>query len=200
MSSSAATPGFGRSAMPVEGARESAREAARFWWVWLVAGVLWCVASLVILQFDRASVTTIGVIVGIMFVVSGMQQFAAGFLGAGPAWLTAIFGTLFLIAGTICFVNPEATFVGLADVLGFLFMLVGVWWMIRSIIERGDNPLWVLGVISGLIMIVLAFWTGGQFFLEKAYALLVFAGIWAMLHGITDIGRAFVLRASRDQL
>jgi uncharacterized membrane protein HdeD (DUF308 family) len=200
MSSSAAAPDLGHSDMPVEGAREVAREAARFWWIWLVAGALWCVASIVILQFDSASITTIGVIVGVMFIVSGFQQFTLGVLGVMPAWLTAIFGTLFLIAGVICFINPEATFVGLADVLGFLFMMVGVWWTIKAFMERGDNPLWVLGLISGLIMIVLAFWTGGQFFIEKAYTLLVFAGIWAMLHGITDIGRAFVLRASRDAL
>jgi hypothetical protein len=41
---------------------------------------------------------------------------------------------------------------------------------------------------------VLAFWTGGQFFIDKAYVLLVFAGIWAMFHGVGDILRAFQLR------
>jgi hypothetical protein len=43
-------------------------------------------------------------------------------------------------------------------------------------------------------MIVLAFWTGGQFFIDKAYVLLVFAGIWAMFHGVNDIFRAFLIR------
>jgi hypothetical protein len=33
------------------------------WWIWLVVGVLWIIASLVILQFDQASFTRI---VGIM--------------------------------------------------------------------------------------------------------------------------------------
>ena len=46
-------------------------------------------------------------------------------------------------------------------------------------------------------MIILAFWTGGQFFITKAYVLLVFAGIWALMHGVTDIVRAFQIRKLR---
>ena len=46
-------------------------------------------------------------------------------------------------------------------------------------------------------MVILAFWTSGQFFIEKAYTLLVFAGIWALMQGITDIVRAFQVRSSR---
>ena len=49
-------------------------------------------------------------------------------------------------------------------------------------------------------MIALAFWTSGQFFLEKAYTLLVFAGIWALMQGITDIIRAFQVRALHKAL
>jgi uncharacterized membrane protein HdeD (DUF308 family) len=45
--------------------------------------------------------------------------------------------------------------------------------------------------------VILAFWTSGQFFIEKAYTLLVFAGIWALMHGISDIVRAFQLRRLR---
>ena len=43
-------------------------------------------------------------------------------------------------------------------------------------------------------MVILAFWTGGQFFIEKQYVLLVFAGIWALLQGVTDIVRASQIR------
>jgi hypothetical protein len=49
-------------------------------------------------------------------------------------------------------------------------------------------------------MVVLAFWTSGQFFIEKAYALLVFAGIWALMQGISDVVRAFAVRALRDRI
>ena len=86
-------------------------------------------------------------------------------------------------SAVVCFISPEETFVGLADILGFLFLIVGIWWMIRAFLERAVNPLWWLTLISGILMTALAFWTAGQFFIEKAYVLLVFAGIWALMQG-----------------
>ena len=43
-------------------------------------------------------------------------------------------------------------------------------------------------------MIVVAFWVSGQFFVYRAYTLLIFAGIWAMTAGIIDVVRAFEIR------
>ena len=100
----------------------------------------------------------------------------------------------------VCFISPEETFVGMADILGFLFLLVGIWWMVQAFLERAVNPLWWLTLISGILMTALAFWTAGQFFIEKAYVLLVFAGIWALMQGITDIVRAFSVRGMHEEL
>jgi uncharacterized membrane protein HdeD (DUF308 family) len=191
---------MGTATSPALGASESQvlkLDAWRFWWLWLVAGIGWVVASLVILQFDRASITTVGVIIGCMFVVTGMQQFAAAALAESWRWLWLTFGFLFVAAGVLCFINPEATFAGFADMLGFLLLLVGVWWTVEALIARETNPLWWLGFSSGVLMIFAAFWTSGQFFFDKAYTLLVIAGIWALLHGITDIVRAFQIRRLR---
>jgi uncharacterized membrane protein HdeD (DUF308 family) len=71
---------------------------------------------------------------------------------------------------------------------------------VRSFLERAINPLWWLTLISGILMTAVAFWTSGQFFIHKAYVLLVFAGIWALLQGITSIVRAFEIRAVREAL
>ena len=179
---------------------EVAREIQGLWWLQLILGIAWMVAALVILQFDQASITTIGIIVGIMFIVAGMEQFVLAAVADSLRWLWALFGVLFLIAGVICFINPEKTFAGIADILGFLFLVVGVWWMIRAFIERDVNPVWWLGLIGGVMMIVLAFWTSGQFFLHRAYTLLAFAGIWALMQGVTDIFRAFAMRSLGKQL
>jgi uncharacterized membrane protein HdeD (DUF308 family) len=173
-------------------------DIAGLWWIWLVTGIIWCLASLVVLQFDRASITTVGIVVGFLFCFAALRQFMLFVLHAPLRWLWGVFGVLFLIAGIICFVNPEATFAGLADILGFLFLIVAVSWTVDAFVERDDNPLWWLGLISGLLMLIMAFWTSGQFFIEKAYALLAFAGIWALMHGFMDIVRAFRVRAVRD--
>jgi uncharacterized membrane protein HdeD (DUF308 family) len=69
-----------------------------------------------------------------------------------------------------------------------------VWWTIQAFVERDQNELWWLGLISGILMVILAFWTDGQFFFKRVYTLLIIAGIWALMHGITDIVRAFQVR------
>jgi uncharacterized membrane protein HdeD (DUF308 family) len=171
------------------------RQMANLWWLWLVAGVFWIVVALVILQFDQASITTVGVLIGIMFLVAGAQNFVFGSLAGGATqWILWIFGVLFVIAGVISLISPENTFAGIADILGFLFLLVGVFWLVSAFAEREANDLWWLGLIAGVAMIILAFWTGGQFFIEKQYVLLVFAGIWALMHGIDDLIKAFQIR------
>jgi uncharacterized membrane protein HdeD (DUF308 family) len=178
---------------------ETVRMAAKLWWVELVVGVLWIVASLVILRYDHSSVKTIGYIIGAMFLFAGCQQLVLAAVAPSLRWLWAIFGVLFLVAGVICLAHPEKTFAGLADILGFLFLTVGVWWMIQAFLERPVSPTWWLGLVAGILMVILAFWTSGQFFLQRAYTLLAFAGIWALLHGITDIVRAFQVRSLNEE-
>jgi len=195
--SAASTPVSSR---PIGDPRASAREVARFWWLWLVTGVVWSVAALVILQFDGASITTIGIIIGSLFCFAAVQQLVMAAVDPRLRWLWALIGVLLLVAGLICFLNPEATFVGLADTLGFLFLLVGVWWIVDALVDRGENDLWWLGLTGGILMLIVAFWTSGQFFLEKAYTLLVLAGIWALMSGVSDLMRAFRLRGLRGRL
>jgi uncharacterized membrane protein HdeD (DUF308 family) len=96
---------------------------------------------LVILQFDSASVTTVGVLVGAMFTFAAVQNFALVSVPGAVRWVSVLFGVLFLFAAVICFVSPENTFAALADSLGFLFLFVGLWWMIRAFLERTINPL-----------------------------------------------------------
>jgi uncharacterized membrane protein HdeD (DUF308 family) len=177
-------------------ARQAVLGMARLWWLWLVFGIFWIVIALSILQFDQASITTVGVLIGALFLASGAQQLVlAGLVEGSMRWILIIFGVLLVIAGVIALINPEETFAGIADILGFLFLMVGLFWLIEAFSERDTNDLWWFGLISGIAMIILAFWTAGQFFIDKTYTLLVFAGIWALFHGVGDLIRAFQIRA-----
>jgi hypothetical protein len=180
--------------------REAAREATRAWWLWLVAGVAWIVVSLIILQFDATSVTTVGVLTGVLFTLSAAQNFALVAIPSALRWVAALFGLLFAISALIWFMNPTSTFVALADMLGFLLGLVGVWWMIEAFLERPVNPLWWMGLIAGILMTGLAFSAAAQLAANRAYLLLVYAGLWALMQGITHIARAFAIRRLHDQL
>ena len=176
--------------------RETARDVTGFWWLWLITGTAWIFVAVIVLQFDQASVTTVGIIIGLMFLSSGVEQFVLAGLADGAArWVAVGFGVLLVIAGVISLANPENTFAGFADILGFLFLIVAAAWIIGALLARESDDLWWLTLIAGILMVILAFWTGGQFLIDKAYLLLVFAGIWALMHGVTDMVRAFQVRS-----
>ncbi|HVQ89388.1 MAG TPA: hypothetical protein VMT88_14520, partial [Actinomycetes bacterium] len=99
-------------------ARAALGKMASLWWVWLVTGIAWVLISLIILQFDDQSITTIGVLVGCMFLLTGVQQFVfAGLSSGGMRFFWALFGALFVIGGLVAIFNPTHTFTAVADIL-----------------------------------------------------------------------------------
>jgi uncharacterized membrane protein HdeD (DUF308 family) len=166
-----------------------------YWWIELLIGIFWVVVSLVILKFDHASVTTVGILTGIMFLVLAAEDFLLAYLDrSGTRWLWAFFGVLLAAGGIVALIHPRKTFAGFADILGFVFLLIGVMWMVQAFAERAVNSLWWLTLISGILMTVIAFWVSDKLFIQRAYTLLIFAGIWAMMNGIIAIVRAFQIR------
>jgi uncharacterized membrane protein HdeD (DUF308 family) len=178
--------------------RNPFRQAANLWWLWLIAGIFWIVVALVVLQFDEASISGVGKMIG-MFLLAGLQNlFLGALVGGATQWILWIFGLLFLAGGVVLLISPEETFAGVADILGFIFLLVGTFWLLEALAERDTNELWWFGLISGVAMIILAFWTSGQFLIEKQYVLLVFTGILSLFHGVGDLIKAFAIRNLRD--
>lgn len=168
---------------------------ARWWWVFLITGLLWLVVAGIILQFDTGSLSTVGYIVGFMLVFTGIEQFAvAAAVDGGWKWLWVLFGIFFVLGGAWAVVNPIGTTASLAQSLGLLFGLVALFWIVEAVTTRRTNPVWWLTLVSGLIMAIVAVWVGGQLFGTKVVTLLMFAGFWAILHGIGDVVRAFELR------
>jgi uncharacterized membrane protein HdeD (DUF308 family) len=176
------------------------REATGQWGLWLLAGVAWIVIALSTLQFEGASVTTARILVALMFALAAVENFALVKMPGGVRWVPAVFGALFVSAEILCFVIPAASFSALADMLGFVFGLIGVWWMVEAFVERPLNPLWWMGLIAGIVTTGLAFGAAGQLSMHKPYELLVCVGFWALMQGITHIARAFAIRRLQDEL
>jgi uncharacterized membrane protein HdeD (DUF308 family) len=181
--------------------RSIARAIGGLWWLWLAFGIFWLAVAATVLQFDRASITTVGLLIGLMFLISGVQQLFMALFARGVArWVLAGFGVLLIVAALISFIEPEETFAGVADVLGFIFIFIGVFWIVEAFAERALNELWWFGLVSGIAMLILGFWTAGQFFIDRQYVLLVFAGIWALFHGVGDLIKAFQIRRVAREL
>jgi uncharacterized membrane protein HdeD (DUF308 family) len=175
-------------------AQNVARQISKWWWAWLVMGILWIIAALIILQFTQASVVAVGIIVGALFLVSGIEAFVMAQVSGGWKWLAITLGVVLVIGGVFALFNPVLTFLAVADILGFVFALIGISWILQALASQERNPLWGLGLVAGILMIALGFATVEKLLPSRAYMLLVLAGIWALLQGITDIVRAFQIR------
>jgi len=185
---------------PNLGPAAALEKAASYWWVELALGVFWVVISLVVLKFNQASVTTVGILTGLMFLLFAAQESVLAAVDRPRRWVWVIFSVLLAASGIVALIQPTATFVGFADILGFVFLLVGVMWMVQAFTERPINGLWWLTLIAGILMTGMAFWVSGQFFVVRAYTLLIFVGVWAMTTGIIDIVRAFQIREAGHEL
>jgi len=171
---------------------------ASYWWVALVLGVFWVLVGVVVLKFNNASVITVGVLTGIAFLLFALEEFTLAAVDRSARWLWVLFGIVLAVGGVLALIHPTSTFAGFADILGFVFVLLGVMWMFQAFAERAFNDLWWLTLLSGILMMVMGFWVSGQFFLTRAYTLLVFVGVWALMAGIVDIVRAFQIRKLAD--
>jgi uncharacterized membrane protein HdeD (DUF308 family) len=173
---------------------DSMAAMGKLWWVWLLAGIVWGLLSLAILRMNTASVTTWGVVIGILFILAGFQEIFVGAISSSWKWVWMLIGILFIFGGIIMIAYPNKTFVGFAEILGWIFLVFGVVWIIEAVQQKGYNDLWWILLIAGILMVVLAFWSSAQFLTTKAYTLLLFSGIWALLHGVTDIIKSFEIR------
>jgi hypothetical protein len=73
----------------------------------LLLGVLWVVIAVVVLKFNNASVVTVGILTGIMFLVFAAEEFALAALDRSARCIWALFGVLLTAAGIVALIHPR---------------------------------------------------------------------------------------------
>src|SRR5215813_13466018 len=180
--------------LPEAETRQALGDLARWWWAWLVAGILWIAASIIVLQFRQSSIVTASVIIGVLFLVAGVEEFVMAAVSGGWRWLWIAVGIIFVLGGIYALINPVHTFLAVASILGILLVLVGIFWIIEAFATSASDDIWWVRLIAGFVMIGLGFWVDSQLLATQAYTLLVVVGVWALLHGVTDIIKAFAIK------
>lgn len=174
------------------------RGMGKWWWLFLITGAIWIILGISVLNVDTDSVRTVGVVVGAILIASGIEDFLTAGAAQGAAkWLMIGFGVLLTIGGLVALFNPVKTTVALADMLGFLFAMVGILWILEAFLTKAYNDAWWLGLITGGLMVVLGFMSSGQLLVEKLFTLIIFVGMWMLMKGIVDIVRAFQVKKLR---
>jgi uncharacterized membrane protein HdeD (DUF308 family) len=182
-----------------EPARMLARGAARYWWVLLAVGVAWLVIGWMVLRADVGSLATVGVLLGAVFIASGINEAALAMVVDG-GWKALHYGiaVLFLLSGLWAFIRPIDTFFALASVLGLILLFAGAFEITRAVASRGETPYWWAGLISGVLLLLLALWVSTSdpqaTIARRTYLILFWVGFMALLRGFTQIMMAFGLR------
>ncbi|SRR6266567_2387072 len=164
------------------------------WWMFLVTGVAWLIISAAVLRFSITSVATIGVLIGVVFLIASASEILIASARASWAWLHILMGVLFVGAAIWAFVSPFGAFWALAAVVGLLLILRGSLDLVTSIDARDTNPTWWLGLLAGILEIILGFWASQQAFPARAVLLIFWVGFFALFRGISDIVVAFEVR------
>ena len=106
-----------------------------------------------------------------------------------------VFGGLFWSPASSRFIHPQRTFAALADTLGFLILVIGVWWIVEAFVERrAERPLVARAARRRLHHHPVRSGSSGQFLMDRVYLLLIYRRHLGADAGITDIVRAFGVR------
>src|SRR5262245_63060164 len=106
---------------------EATESARRFWWIFLITGILWTIFSIIVFRFNAASIKGIGYLAGAIFIVAGVNEFVImPFVSTGWKWFHGILGVAFIVVGILSFIRPVNTFVGLAALVAFFLMFAGI--------------------------------------------------------------------------
>ena len=179
--------------------RMAVRDTARYWWVFLVSGILWLIIAWIVLRMNSTSVVAVGVLLGVVFLFAGINEVGAATITPGGwrvwHWIMAF---IFLLGALWGFIEPVNTFFALASVLGLILILYGSFEIILAISSHGVNPYWWLNLIVGILLILLAFWVSGSdrvyALAQRAFLILFWVGFFALFKGFSQIFLAFAIR------
>jgi len=181
------------------GERMVVREAARYWWVFLVTGIAWLIVAWLVLRLNQTSLTTVGVLLGVVFLGAGINEVALTSVvpGGWKVW-HIIMSIIFFLGSLWGFIRPIDTFFALASVLGLILIFYGAFEIIQAVSSRPVNPYWWLNLIAGILLVLLAFWISGSdrvyALAQRTYLILFWVGFFALFRGFTQIILAFSIR------
>ena len=175
------------------------REGARYWWLFLLAGIAWLVLAWLVLRANATSLATVGILLGVVFLFAGISESGlAGLSHGGWKFWHVMLAIIFFLGALWGFIRPIDTFFALASVFGLILLFYGFFEIIQGIASRPVNSMWWLNLLTGLLLLLLAFWVSGSdrvyALAQRTYLILFWVGFFAIFKGIMDIVAAFQIR------
>ena len=165
------------------------------WWLLLLTGIAWLIIAWVALRFTPASVATVGVLLGVLFLYGMADEILLASVRTSWRWLHVIMAVIFAFGAGWSFARPYNAFWTLASILGLLLIFRGTLDIITSVEARAISSAWWLGMLAGILEILLGFWASQQYRSVQGALLLVWVGFFALFRGISEIVIAFEVRS-----
>ena len=162
------------------------------WWLFLITGIAWLLIAMVVLRFNISSITTVGILLGALFLAAAINEFFTSAVVDTWRWAHILLGILFVFGALWGFFQPKEAFWALASVLGLLSRAPGV--DDADHVHHGQGPVVGPGVGRGHPgdpARVLGF---AAVLRPRATLILVWVGFMALFRGIGEIVFAFELR------
>jgi uncharacterized membrane protein HdeD (DUF308 family) len=185
---------------PTAGTRSSIedllRPVARYWWLWVLFGLLTIAAGVVALANPGLSLLTIALLFGCYLIVGGFFDVLAGLstddADAARRVFAVLLGVLALIAGVLVLVRPGNGLVALVLIVGVYLIVAGALTLASAFGHPRPWPAALLGVLDIALGIVILAIPGVSL---VTFALLF--GIGLVVRGVLAVADGLYLRRLR---
>ena len=164
----------------------------KMWGWYLAGGIIAMIFGFFVISYRHASVYAIVYLASGFFSVGGLFELIGGLRAARQRWPLIIFGVIWVGAGIVGFVWPHITIFIVAILVGWGFLVLGIFDIVNSI-RYHYLPYWWAYLIRGIIAVALGFLCirhpGAPL-----TALVVLIGIGAIVFGAVELIGAFSAR------
>jgi uncharacterized membrane protein HdeD (DUF308 family) len=164
----------------------------KMWGWYLAGGIISIIFGFFVISYRHASVYAIVYLASGFFIAVGLFEIIGSLRMARQRWLHLIFGVFWLGVGIVGFVWPHITIFITAVLIGWAFLMLGIFDIIDSA-SHHHLPYWWLYLIRGIIAVAIGFLCirhpGAPL-----TALVVLIGILAIVFGAVEIVGAFSAR------
>jgi uncharacterized membrane protein HdeD (DUF308 family) len=164
----------------------------KMWGWYLVGGIFSMIFGMFVISYRHASVYAIIYLASGFFIAVGVFEIVGAMRMARQRWLHLVFGLIWIGAGIVGFVWPHITIFIVAVLIGWAFLVLGIFDIVDSI-RNHFLPYWWAYLVRGIIVVAIGFLCirhpGAPL-----TALVVLIGIAAILFGAVEVIGAFSAR------
>src|SRR5580692_5669626 len=164
----------------------------KMWGWYLVGGILAMICGFFVISYRHASVYAIIYLASGFFLAVGLFEIVGAIRMARQRWLHLVFGLIWIGVGVVGFVWPHITIFIVAVLIGWAFLVLGIFDIIDSI-RNHFLPYWWAYLVRGIIIVAIGFLCI-RHPAAPLTALVVLIGIAAILFGAVEVIGAFSAR------